>query len=340
MKVHSYTTTDVFDDLRSEWNNLLKRSTTDTPFSTHEWHSLWWAAYHPGDLWVLTFRDDADDRLLGLASLFIEPNEDGERLVHFVGCEDVTDYLDVLVDRDHLNDVYQALAEALADHHEKFDALDLCNIPGGSNTCRMLPPALEAVGFDVQTGLQEVCPVVPLPENFEAYLEMLDKKQRKEVKRKLRIADGQGEALHWYIVNGSHDLDAEMEKFLQLMAASHPEKAQFLEDDKHVTFFKSIVPAAAQAGWLQMNFLEVDGEPVAAYVNFDYNNRVFVYNSGLNPNKAAALSPGIVLLSYNIEHAIEQKRDIFDFLRGDEQYKYRMGGQDTEVHNLQARFTK
>ena len=120
------------------------------------------------------------------------------------------------------------------------------------------------------------------------------------------------------------------------MASSHPEKAQFLENEQHVTFFKSIVPAAAAAGWLQLNFLEVMGEPVAAYVNFDYNNQILVYNSGLAPVQAAALSPGIVLLSYNIEHAIENKREVFDFLRGDEQYKYRMGGQNTEIYNLKA----
>ncbi len=96
------------------------------------------------------------------------------------------------------------------------------------------------------------------------------------------------------------------------------------------------MPAAEKAGWLQMNFLEVMGEPVAAYVNFDYNNQILVYNSGLDPQKASALSPGIILLSYNIEHAIENKREKFDFLRGDEQYKYKMGGQNTEIFNLKA----
>ncbi|MCA9913425.1 MAG: GNAT family N-acetyltransferase, partial [Anaerolineae bacterium] len=83
-------------------------------------------------------------------------------------------------------------------------------------------------------------------------------------------------------------------------------------------------------------FLEVADEPVAAYVNFDYNNHIMVYNSGLNPDKATALSPGILLLAYTIQHAIEQGRDVFDYLRGDEQYKYRMGGKDTRVFNLKA----
>ncbi|MGJ3238988.1 MAG: GNAT family N-acetyltransferase [Anaerolineae bacterium] len=334
MKVQSFTSIDTFEALQSEWNDLLKRSITDTPFSTYEWQVNWWQTYHPGELWILTVRDD-DNILRGIASFFIEEQE-GKRAVHFIGCEDVTDYLDFLIDRDHSEAVYQALAQALVDHKDKYDQLDLCNIPAQSPTYTDFPAVLDTQGYQTTTRVQEVCPVVSLPDSFDAYLELLDKKQRKEVQRKLRRAQGAGDSLSWYIVSDEHDLDAEIDKFLTLMANSHPEKAAFLENQSHVNFFKRIVPAAAQAGWLQMNFLEVMGEPVAAYVNFDYNNQILVYNSGLEPNRAQALSAGIVLLSYNIQHAIETGRTSFDFLRGDEQYKYKMGGQDTEIYNLQA----
>lgn len=334
MNVQSFNTVEVFDTLKSEWNTLLKRSLTDTPFSSHEWHTNWWKAYQPGELWLITVRDDSDT-LQGIAPLFIA-TVDGQRIVHFIGCEDVTDYVDVLVDTDNSEAVYQALTNFLVEHKDSYDSLDLCNIPAESPTYIYFPAVLTNADFQVETKVQEVCPVIELPDSFDGYLELLDKKQRKEVQRKLRRAKGAGDSLNWYLVGDEHNLDEEIEKFLKLMASSHPEKAKFLENEQHVKFFKSIVPAAAKAGWLQMNFLEVVGEPVAAYVNFDYNNQILVYNSGLDPSTAAALSPGIILLAYNIEHAIESKRDIFDFLRGDEQYKYKMGGQNTEIFNLKA----
>ena len=334
MNVQSFNTVDVFDTLKSEWNTLLKRSLTDTPFSSYEWHSNWWNAYAPGELWVITVRDD-NNTLQGIAPLFIATSDD-KRTMHFIGCEDVTDYVDVLVDKDNSEAVYQALASFLLEHKDSYDSLDLCNIPAESPTYTYFPSILSDANFEVETKVQEVCPVIELPDSFEGYLELLDKKQGKEVQRKLRRAKGAGDSLNWYLVGDDHDLDEEIDKFLKLMASSHPEKAKFLENNQHVTFFKSIVPAAAKAGWLQMNFLEVMGEPVAAYVNFDYNNQILVYNSGLEPSKAAALSPGIILLAYNIQHAIETKHDIFDFLRGDEQYKYKMGGQNTEIFNLKA----
>ena len=339
MKVTSYTTPDVFDELQPEWNALLQNSATDTPFSTFEWNKLWWEAYHPGDLWVLTFRDEDDETLLGIAALFIATGDSGKREVHFIGCEDVTDYLDIIAHRDYLPQVYEALVQTLLENRDKYNVLDLCNIPQGAATCSQFADMLRTNGYEVEVNVQEVCPVIYLPDTFDDYLQLLDKKQRKEVQRKLRQAEGLSDSINFYIVDDSHNLDDEIDNFLDLMAASHPEKAAFLEDEQHVQFFKTLVPAAYDAGWLQLNFLEVTGSPIAAYVNFDYNNRILVYNSGLNPDKAYRLGAGIILLAYNIQHAIEQEREVFDFLRGDEQYKYRMGGSDTEVFNLYATFS-
>lgn len=334
MEVQSFFSEVAFESLASEWNHLLKRSITDTPFSSYEWHVNWWNAYHPGDLWVLAVRDE-QQVLVGIASLFIAL-QDGKRIVRFVGCEDVTDYLDMLVDRDVSDEVYSALASAFASHHDLFDVIDLCNVPAESPSCTVFVEKLRTSGFSPAIRTQEVCPIIRLPNTFDAYLDTLDKKQSKELRRKLRIVEAQGDEISWYIVDDRHDLDHEISTFLRLMEASHPEKAQFLTDEQHIRFFRSIVPAAAKAGWLQLNFLQIAGEQVAAYLNFDYNNRILVYNSGLDPEKAAALSPGIVLLAYNIEHAIAHGYDEFNFLRGDEPYKYRMGAVDTQVLNLQA----
>ncbi|HVO41778.1 MAG TPA: GNAT family N-acetyltransferase, partial [Aggregatilineales bacterium] len=200
-----------------------------------------------------------------------------------------------------------------------------------------LPRAFTSRGFFVSIEQQEVCPHIPLPSDFETYLGMLDKKQRHELRRKLRRAEGApGEKVEWYIVGPDSDLDAAMETFAALMIASHPNKAKFMDDPQNAAFFRAIVPRIAACGWLQLAFLAVNGDPAAAYLNFDYGNRILVYNSGLRPDRYAHLSPGIVLLAHLIEHAIQLGRRDFDFLRGTEEYKYRMGGQDRPVMRLKA----
>src|SRR5262249_6855099 len=148
---------------------------------------------------------------------------------------------------------------------------------------------------------EDVCPHITLPGDFEAYLGMLDKKQRHELRRKVRRAEeNEDEKVAWYIVGPEHDLKAEMDRFLNLMAASHQNKAQFLQESRHKLFFQTIMPILFERGWLQLSFLTVNGQAAATYFNFDYNNKILVYNSGLLPATHAHLSPGIVLLVYNI----------------------------------------
>jgi CelD/BcsL family acetyltransferase involved in cellulose biosynthesis len=121
------------------------------------------------------------------------------------------------------------------------------------------------------------------------------------------------------------------------MAASHPSKAEFLRNQDNLRFFKNILPVMHDKGWLRLTFLKCDDTPAAAYCDFDYGRQILVYNSGLLPDAYAHLSPGIVLLAYNIRNAIESGHTIYDFLRGNETYKYRMGAQDTRVYKLVAR---
>jgi CelD/BcsL family acetyltransferase involved in cellulose biosynthesis len=335
VKLTVYDELGLFEHLKSEWNDLLERSAANRVFSTWEWQSIWWTAYQPGKLWVIECRSD-EGQLLGLAPWFIENHPDYGRVVRSIGCVEVTDYLDLIIDRRYVSDVLECMASYVREHHDQFDVIDLCNLPESSPGHTLFPAVLSKRGFDVKVSVQEVCPVIQLPDTWEAYLEMLDKKQRHEVRRKIRRAEGAPEEIDWYIVDSSRNLEDEIDRFLRLMAASHAQKASFLEDTQNVDFFRAIVPVAYDKGWLQLSFLTIGGEAAAAYLNFDYGGSVLVYNSGLLPDQYGHLSPGIVLLAYNIQHAIETGHSVFDFLRGNEIYKYRMGGQDTHVYMLRA----
>jgi CelD/BcsL family acetyltransferase involved in cellulose biosynthesis len=140
--------------------------------------------------------------------------------------------------------------------------------------------------------------------------------------------------VRWYITQDGATLDRDVDDFLQLMA-NDPEKAKFLTPAMR-TQMHSIIQAAYNAGWLQLAFIEVDGEKAAGYLNFDYNNHIWVYNSGLD-FRFSELSPGWVLLGYLLEWANEHQRKYFDFMRGDEQYKYRFGAIDRRVIRLTVR---
>jgi len=333
VKITTYMQENVFDELHAEWNDLVTRSASNTIFSTWEWQSTWWKHYQPGDLHIVACRDDADT-LIGIGAWFVHDVE-GERVLRTIGCVDVTDYVDLIVDHAHLDAVHAEFAAYLSDNRRYFDRINLCNIPEASPTCAGFPRLLELRGFNAELVVQEVCPIIQLPADWETFLNSLDKKERHEIRRKIRRAEGEA-AIEVLIVDESHDREHWFAQFIALMRASHPEKAKFLDDPQNLAFFQAILPLIYENGWLKLSFLIVDGTPSAAYCDFDYDQRILVYNSGLLPDKNAHLSTGIVLLAYNIRRAIETGHHIFAFLRGNETYKYRMGGQDTRVFKLKA----
>jgi CelD/BcsL family acetyltransferase involved in cellulose biosynthesis len=338
VRITPYTTLDSFRSLRAEWDELLPHSISNRVFSTFDWQLTWWEAYTPGELWVIAVRND-DDKLLGIAPWFVQTHND-ERVIRSIGCVDVTDYVDLIVNEAYAETVCGALAEFLPKHRDHFDRINLCNIPEQSPTLAYLPTLLTEAGLLSELELQEVCPVIPLPPTFEAYLESLDKKERHEIRRKMRRAAGESQDLSWYIVGAEHDFEQELNRFITLMAASQPAKAEFLADPQNDAFLRQIARIMYRCGWLQLSFLRINGEAIATYMNFDYANQIQVYNSGLALDRYSHLSAGIVLLAYNIQHAIETGHTLFDFLRGNEVYKYRMGAQDTKVFKLKAQPTR
>ncbi|MCB0129483.1 MAG: GNAT family N-acetyltransferase, partial [Caldilineaceae bacterium] len=67
---------------------------------------------------------------------------------------------------------------------------------------------------------------------------------------------------------------------------------------------------------------------------FEYNKQLLLYNSGYDPDAHAQLSPGWVLLAYCIQYAIAVGCRVFDFMQGNEEYKYRFGSHDTRVMRI------
>lgn len=333
MYVDIIRTQDELDTLAEEWNDLLANSASHVPFLRHEYLSTWWRTlgggeWEQGELYVVIARHE-DGELCGIAPLFITENLDGEAAVMFLGSIEISDYLDIIVRPEEISVFADILLDHLADPDTPaFQVLDLYNLLEDSPTLPALQKAAERLGWEFTQEQLQHCPYIPLPGDWEAYLAGIDKKQRHEIRRKIRRAESYELPVRWYIVEDEATLDSEIEAFLELMAQD-PEKESFLTKVMR-SQMRSAVWEAFQAGWLQLAFLEVDGAKAAGYLNFDYRDHIWVYNSGFN-FEYGALSPGWVLLGYLLQWANKNGREAFDFMRGDESYKYRFGGVDRFV---------
>ena len=269
---------------------------------------------------------------MGIAPLFRTQTDDGNSVLYLIGCRDVSDYLDLIIETGQEEIVYRALLDYLDGDAPDWDLLDFCNVPQRSQTSVRLREMAEARGYQTLVEVEDVCPIIALPASWDDYLMMLDKKQRHEVRRKLRKADREADT-RFVIVGPEHDLRAEMQSFIELHQLSTPDKDEFMDPTMQAFFFE-VAEALQAQGWLQLAFVQMDGQKAAALLNFDYSDSILVYNSGYDPSQYRQLSPGIVVTARCIEQAISLGRNEFDFLRGDEVYKYRFGAQDTEVRRL------
>lgn len=344
MELTLYTDETGFAALRSEWNDLLRRSRFDTIFLTWEWQTTWWRCLGAarGPLYLLAWR--AAGRLVGIAPLYFS-QYDRRNTLHVVGCLEVADYLDLIVEEGQEEPVYDAFLDWLAGPTAPaWETVDLCNQPSRSLAYTLLPELARARGWPAQVHQEDVCPVIALPtastgpdfDGWEAYLATLDKKERHEIRRKLRRVEREAPDAAVRYVREPDGLTDAVAAFIALHRLSRRDKDAFM-DEPMQRFFHEIAETLARQGWLQLSFLEVEGRPIASYFCFEYNNEVQVYNSGYDPQAYAQLSPGWVLLARLIEDAIRRRRVRFDFLQGDEDYKHRFGGIDEPVYRTLIR---
>lgn len=332
MPVQVFSDAKGFDELRDEWNGLVGRSVTNTIFLTHEWQTVWWSHLGEGDLFVIAVRND-DGALMGIAPLFRGVGSAGRRIMEFVGCFDVSDYLDIIADRAHVEEVCVAVMDTLAGGEIEWDVLSLCNIPEASPTHALLAALAGERGYNVALEVEDVCPIVTLPASWEEYLATLNGKDRREVRRKIRKA-GRTARVDWQLLRTPDEIDEHLDIFFDLHQKSHPDKAEFM-DSEMKTFFRAMSRTLAEREWLELALLRFDGIAVAVTLSFDYDNEILLYNSGYEAEGYyASLSPGWILTAFHLESAIERGKRRFDFLRGDEDYKYRFGGKDTSVYRL------
>jgi CelD/BcsL family acetyltransferase involved in cellulose biosynthesis len=319
--------------LAGAWNDLLAHSITDVPFLHFEylrdwWHTLGGGEWTNAELRVVTAHED--ERLIGIAPLFQTVNRDGLPALMLLGSIEISDYLDLLVAPADLPRFLAGLLDFFASSASVagWHALDFYNIPDASP----LVPALEAEsssrGWTFTREVYQPAPFISLPPDFDTYLAGIDKKQRHEVRRKMRRAAEHEVPVRWYIVEDPATLDAEMEGFFELMKQD-PAKEKFLTEAMRAQMLVT-ARTAMQKGWLWLAFLEVGGKKAAAAYNFDYGNRLWGYNSGVNRD-FIELSPGWVLLGHVLQWACEHGRAEFDFMRGNEEYKYRFGAKDRSV---------
>ena len=316
-------TGESFQQLWDQWEALLPQGTFRSIFQTPLWHHVWWQELG-GDAELCLTAIWEDEALIGIAPLM----RTGDTL-SLLGDTDLWDYRDFIVAQGEEATFYPALLDHL--QGESWRQLELPSLPEHSPTLAHLPSLAEERGYTVEVSKEDVSPGVALPESWDSYLMGLSKKDRHELRRKFRRLDREGSYTS-YAVNGTASLNGALDDFFTMMQGSREDKAIFLTSQRE-RFFRRMAEEVARTNALKLFFLELGGERVAGVLCFDYGNARLLYNSGYDLDYSG-LSVGLILKALCLQEAIEEGKEYFDFLRGDERYKYDLGAKDVTLFRL------
>lgn len=269
-------------------------------FPTRGYLSAWWQHFGDGELALV----EDEEALVPLWHA-----TDG--LVSFVGDEDLTDYHSQLgTEAGALLGRY--LSQLPAGTRFRFDSLPL---EAASDLAAAIP--------GVEPVQHESAHRIDLPSYFDEFLASRSKKERHELRRKhRRFSEALGEPR---LVEGTVDPIA---VFVELHRMSGGRKGEFMTREREA-FFRSL----AELPGCRVDILSGERSPVAAAIGFEDAAGYYLYNSAYDPSRSAA-SPGIVLLWLLFERAITRGVAVFDFLKGDEPYKLRLGAQPRPLYVL------
>jgi CelD/BcsL family acetyltransferase involved in cellulose biosynthesis len=355
------------------WDGVAARTSWATPFSRHGFHRAWWDAYsdnaHEETVVVRDADASPDAAPVAIVPLMhrhrVEPNDvilrttirhtdepDITRLpphakVVYFGASYHADYATILAAPEDLPDVAAAVADYLTAGDDEpgfdmpWDAVDLrrlrCGDPAGEAMRVALEERSAVQRWRVTVEREDVCPVATFPDGgMEDYLNSLDKKARHEIRRKLRRAEEQGPIA---LVESTEPL-ADLDQFIELHQKRWGEDGLFPDTPggEQSRGFARRLFELFDPGELQLFFLDVGGQRIAAGIAMADAETCFYYNAGIDP-AAKDLSPGVVLVERLAEWAIATGRRRLDFLRGDEGYKYTWGAEDEPIQRLLVRRT-
>ena len=284
------------------------------------WLAAWWRIFgHKYSPLLAAVR--RDDRVIGIAPLKVKGGA-----ASFMGDAAAADYLDFIVSPGSEKEFFGVLLDELKSRG--IGRLDLAALRTDSATLNHLVPLARERGCGVSCRGEGVTLELDLPASWPEYLAALTAKQRHEVKRRLRRLNEAG-TVNFRLAARQDEIGAGLDTFIGLMRLSRQDKDRFLDEPMRA-FFGEMAAAMAVEGLLRLGFLELDGLVVAAVLCFDYNNTVYLYNSGYDPGYGD-LSVGLMSKVLCIKSSIERGKKGFDFLKGAEVYKYRLGGREAEL---------
>ena len=326
-----------FLKLQSGWERLFQENPRHSPFLAWGWVNAWLKHIaRPHELQII-YLQDADGIVQYILPLHRPTGKFGIKsrrtmLVGNYGLE-CSDGLGCLCAPDLEDQSANLTARAINHFYDRNDVISLGFLDSIGGFPHRLKVAMQSGDRLIKVRPDAVCPAFDLPGSWDGYLGQLSYKFRSQVRRSCRQfgADGQP-ALQ--LVDAA-DVEAFVRDLIRLNRSRLSAKGETssLEDRALRAFFEEAIPYMASHGIAWMDTIVQNREVLGSALHFVHGDTIYYYMGGFD-DKARKMQPGTALLAQVMQRGIDNGFTRFDFLRGDEAYKYRWCATAVSTHNV------
>jgi CelD/BcsL family acetyltransferase involved in cellulose biosynthesis len=297
-------------DIKEIWDNLFKKTEKSSPFLTYGWFFALSKYLLKKDMEVMVF--SKKDEVVGIIPAWIKNNK-----LMLIGDKRVTDCSGIISNPNYTKKVIESLTSFIVEENLSFELYPIAK----DNEILQFP--LEALKEKTMERIEPLA-VLKLYSSWEQYLRGLSSKNRHEVKRKLNKVKG----------IEVKDLKAtEIDRLFELMEYSKSKK-EFLTDEMK-NFFKALASYLEGIGALRLRATYFKKDIFGVIFAFEMADTVYAFNTGYNA-KFYKLSPGFVSFAVDIKLAIAEGFSYYNFLRGEERFKFDLGAKRTYIWKIRG----
>ena len=287
-----------------------------TPFDLISWKKTWIDNYG---------KDFQDSFYFG--DNYFAPLMKNKGEISFISSKDLCDYNNILISKPDISIIQSLIQDIFKDSEIKKIFLE--SIPGDSQLFDYFNNLRNELKIEIMN--EDVSPFLVLPNSWEEYLSSLRKKHRHELRRKIRRLEETVEFTSGDIYD-SDEIYNNLDEFIYLLKISSKEKENFMNENRE-KFFKELVLNLSKENKIIYSYLKVENKTVSSSISFYLSDTRYLYNSGFDP-KYNYLSVGLLNHAFAIQRSISKRFKIFDFMRGNERYKYELGGIDKLIYSI------
>ena len=182
----------------------------------------------------------------------------------------------------------------------------------------------------------ETCPVLALPSSWDEYVKSLGKNMREQIKRYPKRLEKEF-AVEYSMSQSAAETETALSDLIRLHTKRWRARGQtgVLVLPRRQQFQRALCEELRQKNQLRLWTARVNGQAACVLLSYFYDGRYSFFIGGFEPD-LMRWSVGTCLFAQVLRHAIEvDGAREFDFLKGREEYKYRLGAQDREYVTLQ-----